>query len=242
MDQRERTAPAAAGLGARLRSRFGTGTTAGFGAVLLGLMLSYALAVSVNGRLGSSLVLAVQIGVVLMALRTAQARPGVRLLAFVAMTFAGVAAIASLASAGTTALGLAYAAGALLYMVAPFSLLRWIIRRGAVDRETLLAALGAYLMIGMFFAFVYRTFAYLGAGTFFGAQGDGSTAQTLFFSFTTLTTTGYGNLVPEGNPGQSVAVLEMLVGQLFLVTAVAKIITVWKPRGWGSEGSDDRGS
>jgi voltage-gated potassium channel Kch len=51
----------------------------------------------------------------------------------------------------------------------------------------------------------------------------------LYFSFTTLTTTGYGNLVPTTNPGQSLAVPEMLIGQLFLVTAVAKVVTIWRP-------------
>ena len=50
----------------------------------------------------------------------------------------------------------------------------------------------------------------------------------------TLTTTGYGNLVPATNPGQSLAVMEAVLGQLFLVTAVAKIITAWKPRRWRS--------
>ena len=42
--------------------------------------------------------------------------------------------------------------------------------------------------------------------------------QILFFSFSTLTTTGYGNLVPDANPGQTFAVAEMLIGQLFLIT------------------------
>jgi Ion channel len=59
--------------------------------------------------------------------------------------------------------------------------------------------------------------------------GEGSFSQDLFFSFTTLTTTGYGNLVPAANPGQTVAVLEMLTGQLFLVTAVAKVVSTWRP-------------
>ena len=63
--------------------------------------------------------------------------------------------------------------------------------------------------------------------------GDGNIADDLFFSFVTLTTTGYGNLVPAGNPGQSMAVLEALIGQLFLVTAVAKLVTAWKPQGVG---------
>jgi hypothetical protein len=91
-------------------------------------------------------------------------------------------------------------------------------------------------MVGMFFAFLYHA---LGLSQtqppFFGSQGAGTFSQDLFFSFTTLTTTGYGNLVPSGNPGQTFAVLEMLIGQLFLVTAVAKVVSAWRP-GQGREG------
>jgi voltage-gated potassium channel Kch len=60
---------------------------------------------------------------------------------------------------------------------------------------------------------------------FFGADGKGSLSQDLFFSFVTMTTVGYGNLVPAANPGQTLAVLEAVVGQLFLVVAVGKIIS-----------------
>ena len=70
-------------------------------------------------------------------------------------------------------------------------------------------------------------------------QGDGNIDDDLFFSFITLTTTGYGNLVPAGNPGQSMAVLEALIGQLFLVTAVAKLVTAWKPKAWAGPHSPD---
>ena len=81
----------------------------------------------------------------------------------------------------------------------------------------MLGALAAYLFIGMAFAFAfaYRLLGAVQASPFFGASGDGTLSQDLFFSFVTLTTTGYGNLVPTGNPGQSLAVLEALTGQLF---------------------------
>ena len=98
-----------------------------------------------------------------------------------------------------------------------------------MDQETVLGAVFAYLLIGMFFAFVYRAAAANEATAFFGAQGNGTFAQDLFFSFTTLTTTGYGNLVPAENPGQSFALAEMLIGQLFLVTAVTKVINSYQP-------------
>jgi Ion channel len=54
----------------------------------------------------------------------------------------------------------------------------------------------------------------------------------------TLTTTGYGNLVPADNPGQSLAVLEALLGQLFLVTAVGKVVSAWRPRVWRQSPQD----
>jgi hypothetical protein len=79
-------------------------------------------------------------------------------------------------------------------------------------------------MIGMFFAFTFRFVGEIQTTPFFGQTGAETMANYLFFSFITLTTTGYGNLVPAANPGQSLAVLEAIVGQLFLVTAVAKIV------------------
>jgi hypothetical protein len=119
---------------------------------------------------------------------------------------------------------------ALLYFIAPLSIMRHLITRPKVDAETFLGALAAYLLLGMFFAFAYLVMAALQGTPFFGAAGAGTASQTLFFSFTTLTTTGYGNYVPTESLGQSVAVLEMLIGQIFLATAIAKVITSWTPK------------
>jgi hypothetical protein len=47
--------------------------------------------------------------------------------------------------------------------------------------------------------------------------------------------------VPSGNPGQSLAVLEALMGQLFLVTAVGKLVSAWRPRGWRDSPTDTGG-
>src|SRR5262249_16852449 len=58
----------------------------------------------------------------------------------------------------------------------------------------------------------------------------------VFFSFTTLTTTGYGNLVPAGQPGQMFAGMEMLIGQIFLVTLVAGLVSLWRPGGLRGRG------
>jgi hypothetical protein len=99
-----------------------------------------------------------------------------------------------------------------------------------------LGAIAAYLLIGMFFAFAYAWLGEVQGGAFFGPDGDGTIPQDLFFSFTTITTVGFGNLVPGGNPGQTLAVFEAVIGQLFLVVALAKAVSAWRPEAVGGRG------
>jgi len=140
----------------------------------------------------------------------------------------------STAVAGVTAshdvLLVLYATNIFLYALAPGVILRHVFTRRVVDGQTFLAAMCAYALIGMLFAFLYRAVgAYTGA-EFFGTTGPNTMPNYLFFSFITVTTTGYGNLVPAGTLGQSLAVLEALAGQFFIAAVVAKIVTAWRPR------------
>jgi hypothetical protein len=201
-----------------------------YGLVLLLILVTYALSATITAAWAVSLVLSVQIATVWVTLRASRARRLARAIVNAILVISTLAALVSLfIHQGTTGTGLLAALSGLLYFVAPFSIVRHLAQRRAVDLQTVLGAIAAYLLVGMFFAFLYRALGALQPGLFFGSQGDGTFPQDLFFSFTTLTTTGYGNLVPAGNPGQSFAVLEMLVGQLFLVTAVAKVISAWQP-------------
>ena len=114
---------------------------------------------------------------------------------------------------------------ALLYLIAPVINVRHVFRRRVVDGQTLLGAIAAYLLLGMMFAYCYQAVSAIQTTPpFFGSQGPGRPSEDLFFSFVTLTTTGYGDLVPATNPGQTMAVVEAIIGQLFLVTAVAKVV------------------
>jgi hypothetical protein len=205
--------------------------------VLILIVVSYALAVSIHGREAGSIVLFVQIVTVWFALRTSRAHRGVLAVAASLLVAAGVVAVFGLfTGTPTRPLTAVFIMSAVLYTIAPVSIVRHIAFRDAVDRETMLGAICAYLLIGMAYAFFYLVIGRLGASPFFGLQnGDGTPSQTLFFSFTTLSTTGYGNLVPAGQPGQSLAVSEMILGQLFLITAVGKIVTAWRPRAWKSD-------
>jgi hypothetical protein len=213
-----------------------------YGLILLLVVVTYLLAVTFPNDRGHSIVLAIQIATVWLTLRTAQAPRSIRVgasLAFVGIAALAVADIFVVVLDQT--LALAFAVSGLLYLLAPIVVVRDIATRRTVERETVLGAIAGYVLVGMFFAFAYRAIGILQPAPFFGAAGDGDTAQVLFFSFVTLTTTGYGNLVPAANPGQTMAVLEAVLGQLFLVTAVAKIITAWKPKGWRASDDPDKG-
>jgi hypothetical protein len=204
-----------------------------YGSVLILILLTYVLSVSMTQTWGRSLVLLVQIGTVWLALHVSGARRGVRTFAATLLAVASLVAAANLIwGAGDLTTPVVFMTSAVLYIIAPLSILRAIVLEREVDREIVLGAIDAYLLIGMFFAFAYQALGAVGSAPFFEGGVQGTVAESLFFSFTTLTTTGYGNLVPAANPGQTFAVMEMLIGQLFLITAVAKVINAWRPARW----------
>jgi hypothetical protein len=213
------------------------GSIDSYGLVLLMIVVTYVLAISLSETWAFAIVLFAQIATVWFTLRTSRARRAVRRAGDILLVLAGLVAVAYLVTgADDTFVAWVFVVGAALYFVAPFSIIRHVAFRRDVDRETMLGALSAYLLFGMAFGFAYRVITDAQSGPFFGAAGEGTLADDLFFSFVTLTTTGYGNLVPATNPGQSLAVLEALLGQLFLVTAVAKIVSAWRPRAWRNGG------
>jgi len=197
-----------------------------YAVVLVLVVVTYIVSVSVTEERATSIVLTIQLATVWFALRISHARAGVRLVANIVLVGAAIVAVVSFfVNNEGDQLGVISAVCCLLYFIAPFSIVRHLVFRPTVDAETLLGAVAAYLLIGMFFAFAYKAAGEFGSMPFFGAGGKGSLSQDLFFSFVTMTTVGYGNLVPAANPGQTLAVLEAVVGQLFLVVAVGKIIS-----------------
>jgi hypothetical protein len=219
-------------------------STDSYGLVLVMIVVTYVLAATLSERWGATILVFFQIGTVQLALHTSRAGRGLLLVANVLFAMAAVGAVVNLFTDHDSGVRpFVFIAASLLYVVAPVSIVRHVAYRRDVDQETMLGALAAYLVIGMAFTFAYRSLGAIESAPFFGADGEGTMSQDLFFSFVTLTTTGYGNLVPSGNPGQSLAVLEALLGQLFLVTAVGKLVTAWRPRAWrGSSEGPENGS
>jgi voltage-gated potassium channel len=111
----------------------------------------------------------------------------------------------------------------------PITLQR-ILRQKQVTYETVLGALCTYVLLGLLFAFAYLAVNDL-AGPFFTQTGTHGQSEYLYFSFVTLTTLGFGDLSPHVGLPQALTVFEALAGQVFLVTMVARLVTLWGRQG-----------
>ncbi len=101
-----------------------------------------------------------------------------------------------------------------------------LIRDHGVTLQAVAGALTSYLLIGLLFALVVRIIVGVSPHPYFQQVSNAAVTQSqqLYFSFTTLTTTGYGDLTPTLNLGRTLSVLEMLVGQIYLVTVIGLLI------------------
>jgi hypothetical protein len=100
-----------------------------------------------------------------------------------------------------------------------------VIDQGEINERSVSGAICVYLLIGMLFLFFYNAIAAIGSGDFFAQGTDGTRAIRLYFSYVTLATLGYGDYTPAGNLGHTLAVLEALLGQIYLVTVVALLVS-----------------
>jgi hypothetical protein len=102
-------------------------------------------------------------------------------------------------------------------------LVRLVVERGVV-LQAVFGALAIYVLLGLTFAFVIGAVATGISEPYFASGTDGTQNARVYFSFTTLTTTGFGDLAAATRGGRALAVLEMLIGQLYLVTVIATLV------------------
>jgi len=115
-----------------------------------------------------------------------------------------------------TVIGLLAAAGAL----------RFAMGAASVDAEHLYAALSAYLLAGIFFGLFYWVLEQSWPGTF-AFPGEFSRVSAFYFSFVTLATLGYGDIVPRTDVARGLAIVEGVGGQLFLAVMVARLVSLY---------------
>jgi hypothetical protein len=107
--------------------------------------------------------------------------------------------------------------------------LRFAMGAISVDAEHLYAALSAYMLAGIFFGLFYWILEQVAPGTF-TAAGDFSRVSAIYFSFVTLATLGYGDIVPRTDVARGLAIVEGVGGQLFLAVMVARLVSLYGRR------------
>jgi hypothetical protein len=201
-----------------------------FGLVLGLVLINYILSSLLDNRGWPAVLICLSIAATsIVALVSSHSRPQLVRLAIAVSALA--IACALIAAITATHLWLNFAAGIqiLLLFAAMAAVLRRVITTAEVGSRTILGALSVYAVLGLIFTYVYGTIDRLQSTPFFEGHPDPAGSDFIFFSYTTLTTTGYGNLVPNGQPGEMIAGLEMMLGEIFLVTLVAGLVSLWRP-------------
>lgn len=188
------------------------------GLIVLSIITS---AVGGDNRIGQVLLVVVESVTLLVILHASQVKRRTRraiLLVVVAGVFA--AAVSLSFDRQSVAPGIL---GAALAFIGPVVIVRRIRHHARIDLETVAASLCIYLLFGLFFSYVYRIIGDVD-GQFFVQKTTTLAVDYIYFSFVTLTTTGYGDLTAATNLGKMIAVSEALLGQLYLVSVVALLV------------------
>jgi len=201
-----------------------------FGLVLVLVLLNYVLTSLLDNRGWTAVLISLSVSATsIVALVSSHSQPqAVRAAIWVS---ALVTLFTVIAATTETHLWLNFASGIqiVLLALAMAAVLRRVVTTAEVGSRTILGALSVYAVLGLIFTYLYGTIDRLQSTPFFEGHQTPDGSDFIFFSYTTLTTTGYGNLVPDGQPGEMISGLEMMIGQIFLVTLVAGLVSLWRP-------------
>jgi hypothetical protein len=112
-------------------------------------------------------------------------------------------------------------------VLAPILMSRLVLAAREVDTNTIFASLCAYFLLAMCWGQAYVIIERVSSGSFSMPAGEADPGSTLlYFSFTTLTTLGYGDVTPRTEFTRVLATLEALTGQVYLVVLVARLVSM----------------
>jgi hypothetical protein len=201
-----------------------------FGLVLVLVLATYVLASIVPNRgWGGVLLTITTSATAVVALSSSDVRPIMVRRALWVAVLSTALAVVSVISGGHAALDVASFLVLGLLALSMAAVLQRVLTAGEVSSRMILGAISVYTSLGIFFTWAYGLIDRIEGGGFFGSGVAAKGSDFVFFSYTTLTTTGYGDLVPVGKVGRMVSGLEMMIGQVFLVTLVAGLVSLWRP-------------
>jgi hypothetical protein len=205
-----------------------------YGFLLLSILLSIAVqGVIPPGDFQKVVVAALAAASIALAVRAARITPRL-------VRISDTVALLVLALSIVRALGAGVGEGAVLAMNAALvaigppaiavGVMRDLREHRQVRIQSVMGVLAFYMLIGLLFAFLYGAIDRLGGDPFFAGGQSATASHCIYFSFTTLTTVGYGDFVARSDLGHTLAVFEMLIGQIYLVTIVSLIVSNLRPR------------
>lgn len=200
-----------------------------FGLLLLILMSTYLLSAFTKGAWVNAVQIVLFLAVALLAMRGERlGRRTARLAVAFVTGGSAVAATLAVTDSADSGAGAANLWAALVLLGAVVIILGRVLRMPEVTLQSIFGAVSAYMILGLMFAAVYSAMNKFSGGTFFAHGATGTFKTFQYFSFTTLTTLGYGDYTAAGSGGQAVAVMEALLGQVFLATLVARLVSAFR--------------
>ena len=208
--------------------RSGRGSGDRFGLLLLILVTSYLISAFTTGVLVNAIQIVLFVGVAGLALRSEGLRKRTAELAIIVAVSGSAAAIILALTDAEAGAGVANIWTALILLFSAVLIVRRVLLQPEVTLQSIFGAISAYMIIGLMFAAVYGAMYRLGGDAFFAQRAAGNSKTFQYFSFTTLTTLGYGDYTAAASGGQAVAVVEAMVGQVFLATLVARLVAAFR--------------
>ena len=124
-----------------------------------------------------------------------------------------------------------YLTTCLFFMVITYFVLRYVMAHKSITFNSLCGAVCGYLLIGLVWSYIYRALYVLSTHHFSGAgisklNVDGLEQGFTYYSFVTLTTLGYGDIIPNSNIAKMFAWVEALTGQIYLTVWIAQLVAM----------------
>jgi hypothetical protein len=214
-----------------------------YGLLLSLLIVTYLLSAFIRGPWIGALQLAVFIATGFLALRSSgMPRRRARLIGLIGLAASSAAFGLALSRPNDQAIAAASIWAGVLLLATVVVIVRRILAFETITIQSIFAAVSVYLMIGLMFAAFYAADYQLHGRQFFAHHQPGTSQTFQYFSFTTLTTLGYGDFTAADPGGRAVAVLEALSGQIFLATLVARLVAGFRsPSSQEDNHEDEKG-
>ena len=201
-----------------------------YGLLLVLLIISYLLSAFFTSKWINDAQLALFTVAGLLAIRSAPLRRRTaRLVIWAGFAISLLTIVVANHQGGDVGRGVGSAWTGVLLLLIVVTIVRQILSVRQVTLQSIFGAISAYLIMGLMFSAFYGAMYYLNGRTFFTNGKPGNTSNFQYFSFTTLTTLGYGDFTAASSEGRAIAMLEAMTGQIFLATLVAKLVASFRP-------------